>query len=57
MSRIKFLIDSNNTIKIISSDYEEDHQYISAISNGDEKIITISITESEELTESDINIE
>ena len=58
MSRIKFSIDSSNTLRIIDSDYEEDHQYISAISNGDEKIITVSITEpEEELQDPDINIE
>ena len=58
MSRIKFSIDSSNTIRIIDSDYEEDHQYISAISNGDETIVTVSITEpEEELQDPDINIE
>lgn len=57
MSRIKFSLDSNNTIKIIDSDYEENHQYISAISNGDETIVTVSITELEESKEPDIDIE
>jgi DNA-binding protein YbaB len=47
MSRIKFSIDSDNVVKIITSDYQENQQYISVTSNGDEKIVTLSISDLE----------